>query len=382
MSLRINIDAEPWSLRFAPISLTKPISALRCGMFTNLERYEALLPGIEIGHIFNNHLITLFPPISQAITVCGSIIPNEDFIHALSKLSEGESLKHNGEILAVFGESNQEVNYVGAPVIQLKDRWDLYQKNELVLKADFLAYSKGKKSADLPSHCTLIGDSSQLFIDEGAIQNASIFNTTTGPIYLGKNTEVMEGSMVRGALALCDHAQLKMGTKIYGACTLGPQCKVGGEINNVIFESYSNKSHDGFLGNGYIGSWCNIGADTNASNLMNNYGIVDVHCYETQKLVSSGEQFVGLFMGDHSKCGINTMFNTGMMLGVASNVYGPGFFKKHIPSFSFGEPTRMVTHRFEKALDGMESMMKRRGKSLTELEIDMLKHIYNHRELF
>jgi UDP-N-acetylglucosamine diphosphorylase/glucosamine-1-phosphate N-acetyltransferase len=173
-----------------------------------------------------------------------------------------------------------------------------------------------------------------------------------------------------------------MGAKIYGATTIGPHCKVGGEVNNVVFEAYSNKSHDGFLGNGYIGSWCNIGADTNASNLMNNYGIVDVHDYETGKTTSSGEQFVGLHMGDHSKCGINTMFNTGTALGVGCNVYGPGFFKKHIPSFSFGEPTRLFPYRFDKALEGIESMMSRRGKTLSEGELKILKHIYSLRESF
>lgn len=382
MSLRINIDANPWSLRFAPISLTKPISALRCGMFTNLERYQLLAPEIEIGHLLDNHLITLFPSISDAITVCGSIVPNADFIMALSKLSEGDCLKYNGKILAYVKSADNDIQYVGEPMVELMERWDLFKKNEQVLKSDFHLYTKGKKSAPLPTHCTLIGDPNFLFIEEGSVQSASIFNTTNGPIYLGKGTEVMEGSMVRGALALCDYAQLKMGTKIYGACTIGPHCKVGGEVNNVIFESYSNKSHDGFLGNGYIGSWCNIGADTNASNLMNNYGVVDVHCYETGKTISSSEQFVGLFMGDHSKCGINTMFNTGTMIGVACNVYGPGFFKKHIASFSFGEPTRTVAYRFEKALDGMESMMTRRGKSLTILEKEMLKYLYEKRELF
>jgi UDP-N-acetylglucosamine diphosphorylase/glucosamine-1-phosphate N-acetyltransferase len=188
--------------------------------------------------------------------------------------------------------------------------------------------------------------------------------------------------MIRGPLALGEYAQIKMGTKIYGATTVGPHCKVGGEINNVIFESYSNKSHDGFLGNGYVSSWCNIGADTNASNLMNNYGVVDVHDYATGKSIASGEQFVGLHMGDHSKCGINTMFNTGTAVGVACNIYGPGFFKKHIPSFSFGEPTRLLPYRFDKAVEGIQSMMSRRGKALSEAELDVLQHLFRERDSF
>jgi UDP-N-acetylglucosamine diphosphorylase/glucosamine-1-phosphate N-acetyltransferase len=239
-----------------------------------------------------------------------------------------------------------------------------------------------KKSQTLPSTCTLIGNPDLLFIEEGAIVQAATLNVTSGPIYIGANSEIMEGSLIRGPFALCENAQIKMGAKIYGATTIGPYCKVGGEINNVIFESYSNKSHDGFLGNGYISSWCNIGADTNASNLMNNYGIVDVHDYETGKTTSSGEQFVGLHMGDHSKCGINTMFNTGTALGVGCNVYGPGFFKKHIPSFSFGEPTRLFPYRFDKALEGIESMMSRRGKTLSEGELNILRYIHANRESF
>jgi UDP-N-acetylglucosamine diphosphorylase/glucosamine-1-phosphate N-acetyltransferase len=382
MSLRINLNDLRSHLKFAPHSLTKPSPYIRCGILTNIERYNLLCPDIQIGFITATHLQDHFPALNQSIDVDATIIPNPELIDHLSALNPNEYITYENRVIATFGEALNEVTYVGAPLVQLSNRWDLFKCNGEVLSLDFFLLTSTKKSQAIPSSCTLIGNPAFLFIEEGAIINASTLNVTTGPIYVAAHAEIMEGSLIRGPFALCEYGQVKMGAKIYGATTIGPHCKVGGEVNNVVFEAYSNKSHDGFLGNGYIGSWCNIGADTNASNLMNNYGIVDVHDYETGKTTSSGEQFVGLHMGDHSKCGINTMFNTGTAIGVGCNVYGPGFFKKHIPSFSFGEPTRLFPYRFDKALEGIESMMSRRGKTLSEGELKILKHIYSFRESF
>jgi UDP-N-acetylglucosamine diphosphorylase/glucosamine-1-phosphate N-acetyltransferase len=197
---------------------------------------------------------------------------------------------------------------------------------------------------------TLIGNSSLLFIEPGAKVEASILNTTTGPIYIGKDAEIMEGSVVRGPLAMCEHSALKLGTKVYGASTLGPHCKVGGEINNVVMQAYSNKGHEGFLGNSVIGEWCNLGADTNTSNLKNNYGAVSTYSYETKKEEKTNVQFMGLTMGDHSKCGINTMFNTATVVGVSCNIYGGDFPAKFIPSFSWGGSAGLVPFKFDKAV--------------------------------
>jgi len=382
MSLRINLNDLRSHLKFAPHSLTKPSPYIRCGILTNIERYNLLCPDIQIGFITATHLQDHFPALNQSIDVDATIIPNPELIDHLSALNPNEYITYENRVIATFGEALNEVTYVGAPLVQLSNRWDLFKCNGEVLSLDFFLLTSTKKSQAIPSSCTLIGNPAFLFIEEGAIINASTLNVTTGPIYVAAHAEIMEGSLIRGPFALCEYGQVKMGAKIYGATTIGPHCKVGGEVNNVVFEAYSNKSHDGFLGNGYIGSWCNIGADTNASNLMNNYGIVDVHDYETGKTTSSGEQFVGLHMGDHSKCGINTMFNTVTAIGVGCNVYGPGFFKKHIPSFSFGEPTRLFPYRFDKALEGIESMMSRRGKTLSEGELKILKHIYSLRESF
>jgi UDP-N-acetylglucosamine diphosphorylase/glucosamine-1-phosphate N-acetyltransferase len=202
---------------------------------------------------------------------------------------------------------------------------------------------------------------------------ASILNTSTGPIYIGKDAEIMEGSVVRGPLAMCEHSALKLGTKVYGASTLGPHCKVGGEINNVVMQAYSNKGHEGFLGNSVIGEWCNLGADTNTSNLKNNYGAVSTYSYETKKEEKTNLQFMGLTMGDHSKCGINTMFNTATVVGVSCNIYGGDFPAKFIPSFSWGGSAGLVPFKFDKAVEYANNMMNRRGLALSNEEVEILR---------
>ena len=382
MSIRFNINDLSLHLNLAPHTLTKPSALLRCGLLTNVERFSLLCPDSEIGFITTSYLNSLFKPIQNAIEIHGGLIPNQALIEQLKSLNPGEQILYQGMVIAKNGQATQSKAYQGPPLIIIANRWDLFKYNGEVLTADFHLLKGNKTSQALPNSCRLIGDPSLLFIEENATLNDVTLNVSSGPIYLSADSEIMEGSLIRGPFGLGPHAQIKMGAKIYGATTVGPHCKVGGEVNNVIFESYSNKSHDGFLGNGYIGSWCNIGADTNASNLMNNYGIVEVHDYNTGKNISSEEQFVGLHMGDHAKCGINTMFNTGTTVGVGCNIYGPGFFKKHIPSFSFGEPTRLFPYRFDKAMEGILSMMARRQLKPSEEEVAILKYIHENRELF
>jgi UDP-N-acetylglucosamine diphosphorylase/glucosamine-1-phosphate N-acetyltransferase len=234
----------------------------------------------------------------------------------------------------------------------------------------------GRISQPLSETNRLLGSPELLFIEEGASVECSILNTKTGPIYVGKDAEVLEGCMLRGPLAMCEHSVTKMGTKIYGATTLGPHCKVGGEINNSVMFGYSNKGHDGFLGNSVIGEWCNLGADTNNSNLKNNYGIVKIWNYDTENYENTGLQFCGLFMGDHSKSGINTMFNTGTVVGVSANIYGAGFPEKFIPSFSWGGADGMMTYRAEEAIDAAERMMKRRNIELTYEDEQILRTVF------
>jgi len=243
------------------------------------------------------------------------------------------------------------------------------------LQQDFNLITAGRKSQKLSDSNTLIGPLNQLFLEEGAIVEASILNTSTGPIYVGKDAEIMEGSVVRGGLALNEHAALKLSTKVYGPCTLGPHCKVGGEINNVTFQAYSNKGHDGFLGNASIGEWCNLGADTNSSNLKNNYGNVSTYSYEADAEIKTDTQFMGVCMGDHSKCSINSMFNTATVVGVSCNIFGADFPPKFIPSFSWGGSDGFVKFKLEKAIEYSNNMMIRRGLNLTPEEIEIFEYL-------
>ena len=243
------------------------------------------------------------------------------------------------------------------------------------MELDFELLTAGRESSPVDPTNTVIGD--RIFLEEGARATASILNTTTGPIYLAKDAEIMEGCVVRGGLALGEHSALKLGAKIYGATTLGPHCKVGGEVNNAVLIGYSNKGHDGFLGNSALGEWCNLGADTNNSNLKNNYDSVKAWSYVSKRFAPTGQQFCGLVMGDHSKSGINTMFNTGTVVGVSANIYGAGFPRNFIPSFTWGGPQGTMNYRLDKALDTADRMMKRRGLEVNEVERAILEHIHD-----
>lgn len=374
--MKILLNDNGLHLRLAPLSLTRPIGDLRIGIMTNTERWKLVDPTAEIFYETEAYLNSKYPSTSAAdLVVNGALIPNDEVIAAILALSENEKLVFESHELAYKGTGSELVKYTGETPILLENRWDIFQKNELAIQSDFDLISAGRTSQSISNSNTIIGDASLIFVEEGAMVEAAILNTTTGPIYIGKNAEIMEGSIVRGPLAMCEYSALKLGAKVYGATTLGPHCKVGGEVSNVVFQAYSNKGHDGFLGNATIGEWCNIGADTNASNLKNNYGTIAVYSYETQQEEQTDLQFIGLCMGDHSKCGINTMFNTGTVVGVSSNVFGSGFPAKYIPSFSWCDVDAVVPFRFDKAIEYANNMMQRRKLSLSTAEIDILKHI-------
>ncbi len=363
-------------LRFAPLSLTRPIGDLRIGIMTNTERWKLVEPTAEIFYESEVYLNEKFPATKKAdLFVNGALIPNDEVIAAILALSENEKLVFESHELAYKGTGSELVKYTGKTPLLLENRWDIFQKNETSIQSDFDLIIADRNSQPISNSNTVIGDASLIFVEEGAQVEAAILNTTEGPIYIGKDAEIMEGSIVRGPFAMCEHSVLKLGTKVYGATTLGPYCKVGGEVSNVVFQAYSNKGHDGFLGNATIGEWCNIGADTNASNLKNNYGKIAVFSYETKQEEQTDLQFLGLCMGDHSKCGINTMFNTGTVVGVSSNVFGSGFPAKYIPSFSWCDVDTIVPFRFEKAVEYANNMMLRRKLTLSNAEIDILKHV-------
>ena len=365
---------------FAPLTLTRPVGNLRVGIYTNDERWKKICPEAEVSFLTEDYLSSVFPAHTKADNywVNAAVIPSYALIAEIKALKTGEALYSNATFIAARGGANWEIKNklqtLEKDIITLETRWDLYKKNAAVLARDFELATQDQQSASLSASCRLIGDVSHLFIAPTAKVEGAILNTTTGPIYIGEHAEIMEGSVVRGGLALCEHAALKMSAKIYGATTIGPHCKVGGEVNNVVFQAYSNKGHDGFLGNSLIGSWCNLGADTNTSNLKNNYGMVKTFDYNKGKIVATEEQFMGVAMGDHSKTGINTMLNTATVVGVSATIFGAPFPPKYVPSFSWGgfDETRF---NFGKAVEAANNMMIRRDVNLSEAEKEVLRYI-------
>ena len=359
-----------------PLTYTRPVAQLRCGILTIAEKYQKR--GFDVGYETEDYLQEKFPSVQHDILVSGSVCPTNSFIDAITSLTEGQALIQDDQLLAFKG-----VNWADTPteifpfndVLNLIIRpWDIWTKNAAEMNIDFDVLTKDRFSAPIDSSNTVLGD--RIFLEEGARVKASILNARSGPIYLAQNAEVMEGSIVRGGLALGAHSALKLGTKVYGATTLGPHCKVGGEINNSVILGYSNKGHDGFLGNSAIGEWCNLGADTNNSNLKNNYDEVKAWSYVDGRFSKTGQQFCGLIMGDHSKSGINTMFNTGTVVGVSANVYGAGFPRNFIPSFTWGGPQGTTEYMIKKALDTANRMMQRRGLQVDDVERTILEKVY------
>jgi UDP-N-acetylglucosamine diphosphorylase/glucosamine-1-phosphate N-acetyltransferase len=362
-------------LRFAPLSLTRPIGDIRLGLFTNLERWSILLPDDHIGFQSESYLRDEFEELNDGKIVNACIIPNEDFVASIVYLEDNCRLMLGNNTMAISGTGKNIINYKGETPILINHRWELLSVNAAAISNDIDLIKESIAYQKIPKDVIVIGPKDSIYIEEGAILSSCTLNSKEGPIYISNGAEVMEGALIRGPFALCENAVVKMGAKIYGASTIGPFCKVGGELSNVIFQSYSNKGHDGFLGNSYIGEWCNLGADTNVSNLKNNYDSVSSYCYEKKEEVNTGLQFLGLFMGDHSKTGINSMFNTGAVVGVSCNLYGAGFFPKHTLSFSWGEPNALEPFRIEKSLEYANKMMERRSEKLSAEEENILVHL-------
>jgi UDP-N-acetylglucosamine diphosphorylase/glucosamine-1-phosphate N-acetyltransferase len=311
--------------------------------------------------------------------VNAQVIPNEELAAAVYALEETCSLYWNGLFIAENGIGSTKIEFKGDAPIVIEHRWDLFEKNEAAIALDFYLITEERKSQKLSKTNTLIGPSELLFIEKGATVEGCTINTNHGPIYIGENAEIMEGSMIRGSFALCEEAVVKMGAKIYGATTIGPHCRVGGEVSNVIFFAYSNKGHDGFLGNSILGEWCNLGADTNSSNLKNNYSLVSTYSYETKSNEASQVQFMGLCMGDHSKSAINTMFNTATVIGFAVNVFSDSFPPKHIPSFTWLVEKEQSVFQLDKAIQAAKAMMERRHIEFTEADFKIFETLHQNR---
>jgi len=367
-----------------PFTYTRPVADLRIGILTIREKWETYL-GFTTTTLTEEYLSEKYPMVemSENVMINASYLPNTELAEMVKNLEENQAIFKGEDVIAFFSKESQDsINFEQYEAIEFHDdlikienTWDIFRKNGDALSEDFELLTKGRKSQSIPSSNRVV-DASNVFIEEGAKLEFTILNASTGPIYIGKDAEIMEGSIIRGPFALCEASTVKMGAKIYGPTTVGPFCKVGGEVTNSVLFAYSNKAHEGYLGNSVLGEWCNIGADTNTSNLKNDYSEVRLWDYQTESFTKTGLQFCGLMMGDHSKCGINTMFNTGTVVGVNSNVFGSGFPRNFIPSFTWGGHGGFSTFLPKKAYEVAKSVMARRNFEFSELDADILAHVF------
>ena len=365
--------------KFYPLSYTRPIAEFRIGILTIKEKWEHYYENVSVST--EDYLANKYPIRKQKenLWIDASFLPSKELKTELDSLRNGEVLESNGKIIAFknLKYSFKNLNKINTSILvnSIENIWDIFSDNGREIEADFKLLTKARKSQKISDTNTVIGK--HIFMEKGAKISCSILNAENGPIYIGKNTEIMEGAIIRGPFAMCENAVLKMGAKIYGPTTLGPHCKVGGEVNNSVFFGYSSKAHDGFLGNSVIGEWCNLGADTNNSNLKNNYAEVKLWNYEMERFKKTGLQFCGLIMGDHSKCGINTMFNTGTVIGVSANIFGSGFPRNFVPSFSWGGASGFQVYKLPKVFEVASKVFERRKLSFDDLEQSILYQVYD-----
>lgn len=368
-----------------PLTFLRPVADIRFGILTIREKWELYL-NVKTSTLTESYLAEKFPVIKGEtnIIINGAICPNDQLVDEIKKLKPGFALIKNDTILAMclneedFKAQSSAIQEIETDVdyLEILYTWDIFSRNAIAIKDDYAKLTANRKSQPIPAHCIAFAPEN-IFIEEGAIVLASTLNASDGPIYIGKNAWVMEGTNLRGPLALCEHSTVKMGAKIYGGTTIGPHSKVGGEINNSVIFGYSNKAHDGFMGHSVIAEWCNIGADTNTSNLKNTYDNVKLWNYADETFVETNQQFCGTIMGDHTKCGINTMFNTGTVVGVSANVFGSGFQRNFIPSFKWGGVAGLQTFNPKKAIEIARGMYKRRDLEFTDTDERLLEAVYN-----
>ena len=367
-----------------PFTYTRPVADIRVGILTIREKWEKYL-SFTTTTLTEEYLEEKYPMVEleENIMINASYLPTVDLVDKVKRLQKNEAIIKGEEIIAFYStDTQEEVNFDSytkiefkGNLIQIKNTWDIFSKNEEAIKADFELLTEGRKSEPIPDTVNCIGKN-YIFLEEGVDISFATLNASKGPIYLGRNAIVMEGSLIRGPFAMGHDAVLKMGTKVYGATTIGPMSKAGGEINNSVIFGYSSKGHEGYLGNSVIGEWCNIGADSNNSNLKNNYAEVRLWSYETEGFAKTGLQFCGLMMGDHSKCGINTMFNTGTIVGVSANIFGSGFPRNFIPSFAWGGSSGFMTYKMNKVNEVVKAVMNRKHLEYDEKEQNVLKKIF------
>jgi UDP-N-acetylglucosamine diphosphorylase/glucosamine-1-phosphate N-acetyltransferase len=373
-----------------PFTFTRPVADILVGIMTIRQKWEMRL-GSTTTTLTEEYLSDKYPMVEmeENVMINASFLPNSILVEMVSNLTSNQAIFKGEDVIAFYTNENQEeVNFDNYEIIhfegdclKIEHTYDIFSKNDAAIKEDFELLTLDRKSQPIPKSVNTICEEN-IFIEEGAKLEFVTLNATNGPIYIGKNSEIMEGSVIRGPFALCEGSIVKMMAKIYGATTVGPYSKIGGEVNNTVLFAYSNKGHDGYLGNSVIGEWCNIGADTNASNLKNNYEEVKLWDYETESFKKTGLQFCGLMMGDHSKCGINTMFNTGTVVGVSANIFGAGFPRNFIPSFSWGGAAGVTVYMTRKAFETARLVMARKNIDFDEKEAAILQHVFDETKVW
>ena len=374
-----------------PLTYTRPVAELRVGILTIREKWEKSLRGLA-SHITQDYLAEKYPIYigQENYVINGAVLPDAQLCRRIGQLKFNQAILKNGELIAAklaegqFEEliSDQEIEELegfeleDTPIYQIQNLWDLFTLNDYAIRQDFALLTDLRESQPL-SETNRVTNAADIFIEPGAVVEHAIINAATGPVYIGKDAVVMEGAMIRGPFSLGEKSEVKMGSKIYGATTIGPGCKAGGEIKNAIMQANANKAHEGYLGNSVLGEWCNIGADTNTSNLKNNYEEIKLWNEPKKRFVRTGQQFLGLIMGDHSKCGINTMFNTGTVVGVSANIFGSGYPRNFIPSFSWGGVSGISTYQFDKAADTIRRVLARRDMILSEEEQAIYQYVFD-----
>ena len=406
----ILFDTPKSRINLFPLTLTRPVADLRVGIWTIAEKWSEHIEeewdipyGVRFHYLTDDYLQKKYPCLpattEEKIYINGAICPNKALLEEIFFLEKESYLKNKDTVIAFrtrqnlnFGDitensilfenitsenSTKITQNTDSTPTHIRYSHDIFGNNGAEIALDFAAIIKYKKSQPILDPHTIVYNPENVFIEEGADLKACVLNAEKGFIYIGKNAQVQEMSVIQGNFALCEGAVVNMGSKMKGDTTIGPYCKVGGEISNSVIWGHSNKGHEGFLGNSVVGQWCNLGADTNTSNLKNNYSTVKIWNYEQKTYIDTNKTFCGLTMGDHSKAGINTMFNTGTVVGVSANVFGGGFPSKFVPSFAWSEGTNFVTFDFQKALDVAQKVMQRRNIQLSEAEKNILEHIFS-----
>ena len=395
-----------------PFTLTRPVATLRVGILTLHEKWERRLKlrGVtaQTSYLTEAYLNEKYPLTVAAdnVLINAAVYPAEILVQQVIALSPGQVIEHQGALVAArcsrealghltteFVRQNSyatvaesvrqdqfsKVVSENPDATMLRHPWDIFTHNEEQIRQDYALVTHQRTSQEIADPYTRVYRPDQVFLEEGAVIRAAIINAEDGPVYIGRDATVHENAVIKGPCAVLENSHVNIGSKIREATTIGPNCKVGGEVKNAVFFANSNKGHEGFVGNSVVGEWCNFGADTNTSNLKNNYQSVRMWSYAKGAYEDTGLQFCGLLMGDHSKCSINTMFNTGTVVGVFANIFGAGFPAKFVPSFTWGGGQQHDTYHFDKAMEVYERVLQRRGKRLPDDEVAILRHVYQHR---